>query len=55
MCALVCLGSAGGYNLCKPARHDEAVWRHLLSLEDQQSGYGERERGEQGSKSYATH
>lgn len=45
MRVLVSLGCAGCYNLCKPARHDEAVWRHLLSLEDQQSGYGERERG----------
>lgn len=41
---LASLGCAGCYNLCKPAWNDEAVWRHLLSLEDQQSGYGEREQ-----------
>lgn len=50
MCVLISLGSAGCYNLCKPAWHDEAVWRHLLSLEDQQSGYGEKKE-----KAYATH
>lgn len=50
MCVLVSLGSACCYNLCKPAWHDEAVWRHLLSLEDQQSGYGEKEK----EKAYAT-
>lgn len=43
MCVLVSSGCAGCYNLCKPAWHDEAVWRHTLSLEDQQSGYGKRE------------
>lgn len=50
MCVLVSLGSAGCYNLRKPAWHDEAVWRHLLSLEDQQSGYGEKENEKEKAK-----